>query len=159
MKTVIPTLFLIVLCSFGLSSQAQNNGSSKLERNIPLIVTETFNNSYPANDAVWFSRYQGYNNQQLVYIAKFIFDNRYCHASYTADGRQQAFAATVDRKELPKGVTQYMKENYPTFPIIEALLVTDNKQQVTYEIGVYIDNDYVVFVFTEAGDFMRNTKA
>jgi hypothetical protein len=33
---------------------------------------------FSAKDPVWFSRYQGENNQELVYEAKFIFDDRYC---------------------------------------------------------------------------------
>jgi hypothetical protein len=33
---------------------------------------------FSAKDPVWFSKYQGENNQELVYEAKFIFDDRYC---------------------------------------------------------------------------------
>jgi hypothetical protein len=32
-------------------------------------------------------------------------------------------------------------------PIMEALMVTSNQQVVTYEIGVYIDNQYMIQVF------------
>ena len=51
-----------------------------------------------------------------------------------------------------------MKEKYPSFPIIEALMVTDNEKVVTYEIGIYIDNQYVIQVFSNDGDFIKNTK-
>jgi hypothetical protein len=30
---------------------------------------------------------------------------------------------------------------------MEALMVTSNQQVVTYEIGVYIDNQYMMFFF------------
>jgi hypothetical protein len=40
-----------------------------------------------------------------------------------------------------------MNEHYPTYPIIEALLVTDSKKEVTYEIGIYVDNQYMIQVF------------
>jgi hypothetical protein len=40
-----------------------------------------------------------------------------------------------------------MEEKYPTFPIMEVLMVTSNQQVVTYEIGVYIDNQYMIQVF------------
>jgi hypothetical protein len=46
----------------------------KIERNIPLIVSETFRTSFPDKEPVWFSNYQGRFNQKLVYQAKFIFD-------------------------------------------------------------------------------------
>lgn len=52
-----------------------------------------------------------------------------------------------------------MKEMYPSFPIIEALMVTDHEKVVTYEIGIYIDHQYVIQVFSNDGDFIKNTKA
>jgi hypothetical protein len=56
------------------------------------------------------SKYQGKNNQELVYEAKFIFDDRYCKSVYDFNGNQIAFAATVDYLELPEGIRKYMEE-------------------------------------------------
>lgn len=159
MKITIQRIFAAVLFCYGLGVYAQNTGSSKVEKNIPVIVAEIFNTAYPQKDPVWFSRYQGDDNQQLVYIAKFIFDNRYCQAVYESEGKQLAFVATVDKKELPAAAIKYMNERYPTFPIIETLLVTNTQKEVTYEIGIYIDNIYVIQVFSKEGDFIKNTKA
>jgi hypothetical protein len=91
--------------------------------------------------------YQGRFNQKLVYQAKFIFDKRYCQAIYDMNGKQVAFAATIEYLELPEEARNYMNEHYPTYPIIEALLVTDSKKEVTYEIGIYVDNQYMIQVF------------
>jgi hypothetical protein len=55
----------------GLVAQAQNDGSSKIERNVPLVVVDSFYSVFSAKDPVWFSKYQGKNNQELVYEAKF----------------------------------------------------------------------------------------
>tara|TARA_R110000868_G_scaffold87175_3_gene244037 strand:+ start:3715 stop:4194 length:480 start_codon:yes stop_codon:yes gene_type:complete len=159
MKITFKTTILFVSFFFGFVTQAQNDGSSKIEKNIPLIVVETFNNSFPDKDPVWFSRYQGSDDQELVYRAKFIFDNRYCQAVYDINGNQVVFAATVDYKELPESARNFMKEKYPAFPIVETLLVTDSKKQVTYEIGIYIDNQYVIQVFSKEGIFIKSTKA
>jgi hypothetical protein len=43
------------------------------------------------------------------------------------NGKQVAFAATIEYLELPEA-RNYMNEHYPTYPIIEALLVTDSKK-------------------------------
>jgi hypothetical protein len=63
------------------------------------------------------------------------------------NGKQVAFAATIEYLELPEEARNYMNEHYPTYPIIEALLVTDSKKRVTYEIGIYVDNQYMIQVF------------
>jgi hypothetical protein len=81
-----------------------------------------------------------------VYEAKFIFDNRYCKSVYDFNGNQIAFAATIDYLNYLKVLVIYGRK-VPTFPIMEALMVTSNQQVVTYEIGVYIDNQYMIQVF------------
>lgn len=159
MKTTLKRTLLFVLFIYGFATQAQNDGASRIERNVPLVVIESFNAVFSAKDPVWFTRYQGKDNQELVYVAKFILGNRYCKSVYDFNGNQIVFAATVDYNELPEGARNYMKEKYLSFPIIEALMVTDNEKVVTYEIGIYIDNQYVVQVFSNDGDFIKNTKA
>jgi hypothetical protein len=62
-----------------------------------------------------------------VYEAKFIFDDRYCKSVYDFNGNQIAFAATVDYHELPEHARNYGRK-VSTFPIMEALMVTDNEK-------------------------------
>lgn len=159
MKIVNTTLCLVFLLFFGSLTQAQKSGNSKVDSNIPLVVSESFNAMYSEKDPVWFSRYQGEGDQTLVYIAKFIFDKRYCQAIYGINGNQIAFAATVEYRELPLEARNYMEKKYPTYPIVEAVLVTDAQKEVTYEVGVYIDRAYVIQVFSKEGTFIKNTKA
>jgi len=150
---------LVVLLLFQVAvSDAQNSNKSKLERNIPEIVLEMFSQKFPSQDPVWFSQYQGRYNQKLVFIGKFIFDNRYSLAVYDINGNLIAYAATIEKNEIPEKVIKYMTEKLPSFPIVEALLVTRNKNDVTYEIGIYIDNQFVIEVFSENGDFIKSTK-
>ncbi|UQD56528.1 hypothetical protein [Flavobacterium sp. K5-23] len=156
-------IFKVILCIVVLMQVsvlgAQNLNESKLERNVPLIVLEIFDQKFPSQDPVWFSRYQGRFNEKLVFEGKFIFDNRYSIVVYDINGNLLAFAATIDNKEIPDNAIKYMTENYPSFPIVEALLVTRGKEEVTYEIGIYIDNQFVIQVFTKTGDFIKSTKA
>lgn len=159
MKKTIRKIVLILSLAVGLSISAQKSSNSKVDSNIPLVVSESFNAMYSEKDPVWFSRYQGNNNQTLVYIAKFIFDKRYCQAIYNSNGDQIAFAATIEYKELPEAAKDYMEKKYATFPVVEAVLVTDSKKEVTYEVGIYIDRAYVIQVFSNDGTFIKNTKA
>lgn len=159
MKASFKNLFLLFFIFCGVVAQAQNDGTSRIERNVPIVIAESFNAVFSAKDPVWFTRYQGENNQELEYEAKFIFDDRYCKSVYDSNGNQIAFAATVDYLELPEYARVYMEEKYPFFPIMEALMVTDNENVVTHEIGVYIDNQYMIQVFSKDGDFIKNIKS
>jgi len=151
---------LVVLLLFQFTvSDAQISNKSRLERNIPEIVLEMFSQKFPSQDPVWFSQYQGRYDQKLVFEGKFIFDNRYSSAVYDKEGNLLAFATTIDKNEIPEKVIKYMTEKFPSFPIVEALLVTRNLSDVTFEIGIYIDNQFVIEVFSENGDFIKSTKA
>jgi hypothetical protein len=91
-----------------------------------------------------------------VYEAKFIFDNRYCKSVILM--AIKCFWLTVDYLELPEGARKYGRK-VSTFPIMEALMVTSNQQVVTYEIGVYIDNQYMYKFFSKGVILLKNTKA
>lgn len=159
MSNIFKGILVVILLFQANISCAQNTNKSKLEKNIPDIVLERFSQKFPSHDPVWFSQYQGRYNQKLVFEGKFIFDNRYSSAIYDQDGNLIAFAATIEKNEIPDKVNQYMTENLPSFSIVEALLVTRNINDVTYEIGIYIDNQFVIEVFSKNGDFIKSTKA
>lgn len=152
------TLGIIILMQISVLN-AQNKNISEPEINVPIVIIEMFNQRFPSQDPVWFSQYKGRYNEQLVFEAKFIFDNRYSMAVYDKSGNILAFAATIEKYELPEKANIYMSENFPSFQIVETLLVTRGKNDVTYEIGIYIDNQYVIQVFTKNGDFIKSTRA
>jgi hypothetical protein len=78
-----------------------------------------------------------------VYEAKFILTTDIVN-QFMISMESNCFAATVDYLELPEGIREYMEEDI-SFSIVESLLVTD--KVVTYEIGIYIDNEFVIQVF------------
>ena len=84
-----------------------------------------------------------------------MFDNRYSKAFYENEGKMLAFATVIEKTELPQKVLTYMVENYPTFPIAESLLVSYSNKDVEFEVGIYIDNHFVVQVFNKDGDFLK----
>ena len=137
---------------------SQNIVGQKPERNVPIVVETAFKEKFPSSEPVWFSNYQGRYNQKLVYEGRFIFDNRYSCAIYDTDGVLIAFAAKVENKELPQKVLKYMNENFPSFPILESILVNSNNT-VTYELGIVVDGEYIIKVFSDMGEFIKSTRA
>ena len=138
---------------------AQDFTKLKPEKNVPVIVVTEFNQKFPLKEPVWFSQYQGRHDQRLVFEARFIFDNRYSSAVYDKNGGLIAFAAAIEKKEIPSKISEYMVEHFPSFPIIESFIVTRGNNDVTYEIGIFIDNELVIKVFKQNGDFIKSTKA
>ncbi|WP_291099612.1 MULTISPECIES: hypothetical protein [unclassified Flavobacterium] len=158
MSNILKVILGVIFLSQVPVLNAQNINRSKLEKNVPVIVLEMFNQKFPSYDAVWFSQYHGRYNEKLVFEGKFVFEKRYSSAVYDNDGNLIAFAATIDKNELPDNVIKYMTEKYPSFPIVDALLVSRSKNNDTYEVGIYIDNQYVIEVFSKIGDFIKSTK-
>jgi hypothetical protein len=91
-------------------SSSTNDGSSKIERNVPIVVVDSFYSVFLQRTSLVFE-IPGKNNQELVYEAKFIFDDRYCKSVYDFNGIKLLFAA-VDYLELPVGIREYMEEEY-----------------------------------------------
>ncbi len=141
------------------TANAQAFEGQKPEKNVPNIVSSSFESKFGTNDVVWFTHYQGRYDNKLVYEGRFIFDNRYSIAVYNREGNLIAFVANVEYAEVPSKVRNYMKNNFPERDIVEARLVTRGANDITYEIGVVIDNIYVAKVFAENGDFIRSTRA
>lgn len=154
MKIVI-YIFLMIACT----AKSQVLIGQKPEKNVPIAVSAVFNDQFPASDPVWFSRYQGRFGQQLVYEARFIFGNRYSSAFYTKEGGFVAFASTVDYDEIPVEIREYMMQNFPGFSILDSIFVTRSKGDKTYELGIMVDNEYIIKVFSEKGQFIKSTRA
>jgi hypothetical protein len=148
----------IVLIAFSLNSLfAQDMTTRKPERNVPIAVAEAFKSKYSQSDPVWFSQYQGRYNDQLVYEARFIFDNRYSSAIYDRAGIMIAFAATIEASEIPAKAIIYMKNNYTDRGVTEAMLVTRREKETSIELGIYINNRFTIVVFDKEGNFIKTT--
>jgi hypothetical protein len=156
MKPILHIIFLLLLTS---SAKSQSLIGERPEKNVPVVVSAVFNDQFPSNDPVWFSRYQGRFSQQLVYEARFIFSNKYSSAFYTKEGSFIAFASSIDYAEIPVEIRKYMMQNFPGFSILNSILVTKSDGDKTYEIGIMVDDEYIIKVFSEKGDFIKSTRA
>ena len=149
--------FIVLLCFYSISN-AQIGSKNKPEKIIPQTVEAAFNLKFNNGDVVWFSRFQGRYDNQQVYEGRFMFDNRYSIAVYTPDGELIAFLATVEYLEIPIKARDYLKKQYPNQKIIDAAFVTRGVNDLTYEIGIYIDDQYSIQVFSNKGEFVKSTR-
>lgn len=157
MKKLLKISFLVLLFS-ATSLFAQDLVARKPEKNVPIIVAETFELKFPNNDPVWFSQYQGRYDDNLVYEARFLFDNRYSAAVYNKEGIMLAFVATIEESEIPQKALDYMKKNYPYQHVVEAVTVSHNDEKATVELGIYLDDAMRVMVFDKEGNFIKSTR-
>jgi len=158
MSKIIIFLFLAFLSNFPVA-YSQNIVGQKPERNVPIIVSAAFNEQFPSKEPVWFTNYQGRYNQKLVYEGRFIFDKRYSTAIYDFEGNMLAFAAKVEENEIPEKALQYMNDEFPSYQIVDAILVTTKSNEVTYELGIIVDREYIIKIFSEKGEFLRSTRS
>lgn len=156
MKKLIQLSFILVVFQFANVS-AQDLTTPKPEKNIPIIIAESFQSKFLKKDPVWFTQYQGRYDDKLVYEARFMFDNRYSTAVYNRDGALIAFAATIEAKEIPQKAVDYMKREYPEYSVTEAMTVTRGKSDVTFELAIYINKRFTVVVFDKEGNFIKTT--
>ncbi|MEC5165868.1 hypothetical protein RCH18_001601 [Flavobacterium sp. PL11] len=126
---------------------------------IPLSVTTDFNLKFPSQEPNWVSSYEGRYNQKLVHEARFIFDNRNSSAIYDNVGDLIAFAAVVERSEIPVEALNYMKEKYPNYSILDTIIVTRGKSDISYELGILVNGQYIIKVFSNKGKFIKSTRA
>ncbi len=157
--TKFTIILLGVILSHFSTAYSQNIVGQKPEKNVPIIVSAAFNEQFPSKEPIWFSNYQGRYNQKLVYEGRFFFDKRYSMAVYDVEGNMLAFAAKVEENEIPEKAVQYMKDQFPSYQILDAILVTTKSNEVTYELGIMIDSEYIIKVFSEKGEFLRSTRS
>lgn len=156
---MIHKIYLAVIFLFAFSlTNAQIARKNKPEKIIPQTVEAAFKLKFDNNDVVWFSRFQGRYDNKQVYEGRFMLDKRYSTAVYTPDGALIAFVTAVEYLEIPRKAREYMQQNFPNRQIIDAALVTRGGKDATYEISVYIDDEYVVKVFDNEGSFVKSTR-
>ena len=147
---------ILLNCTVAFS---QHTVGQKPERNVPIAVSAAFNEQFPSKDPIWFGNYQGRYNEKLVYEGRFIFDNRYSAAMYDGEGNMLAFVAKVERNEIPVKALEYMNNQFPSFPILDAILVTTKNNEITYELGIMVENEYIIKVFSDKGEFIKGTRS
>lgn len=109
-------------------------------------------------EVVWYRRYRGDYDQQLRYQGKFLMNNKTVLAVYSQIGELMAMAVEKDPTDIPKKARKYIENNYPYNSIVQSAKITQVNKSVTYEIGMYLDNSYVIVIFDKKGNFIQLSK-
>ena len=78
---------------------------------------------------------------------------------FNSEGNYLAFASSIEHFEIPIKIREYMEENFPGYSIVDSILVARGADENTYELGIIIDNEYVIKVFSEKGEFIKSTRS
>ncbi|MRX69403.1 hypothetical protein SAMN06265349_106101 [Flavobacterium resistens] len=120
----------------------------------PEKVRFAFEKEYPGKTAVWSEEYVGDDDDEVRYEAKFNKDkNTKAVAIYDNSGVLKAFELQIPLNKLPINAQTYLKKNYSPKAIKEIAVVVDDKNKITYEVGVTKDSKFYDVVFDKDGDF------
>lgn len=150
------TIFIFLL--FGGIVSAQTLPEPDPINSPPDIVQEHFQQKFPGVEVVWYRRYRGDYDTELRYQGKFLMNNKTVMAVYNQTGHLMAMVDEINPIDIPKKAGEYMKSHYPYDSIVQSAKITQVNKGVTYELGMYLDNSYVVIIFDENGKFIQLSK-
>lgn len=156
-------LIKIVFLTFLLSGEIANGQITSLPEPepttvVPSLVQLSLQEKFPGVDPIWYRRYRGDFDQQLRFQAKFMVGDKTVLAVFNKTGVLMATVVELDLKDIPKKAQKYMQKNYPYNSISQSAKITQIDNVVTYELGTYIDNYYVIVKFNENGKFIQLSK-
>ena len=79
-------------------------------------------------------------------------------AVFNQTGGLMAIVAEMDPREIPKKARKYMENHYPNNPVTQTAKITQVDNVITYELGMYLDNYYVIVIFGKNGNFIQLSK-
>jgi hypothetical protein len=120
-----------------------------------LQVTKAFEKDFPKIKPSWRIDYTGADRDQLSYYADFTVENTNMTAVYTAVGLFKVLEVEIKPADIPAKVNSYLAKNYPKNKINSAARVITNNNDITYEIGITIDDKWTDAIFNKEGDFLR----
>jgi len=146
-------LLLILPVFFTFLLQAQEVDSKSVEPT--LEVTKAFQKDFPKTKPNWRVDYAGDDRDQLSYEADFMMNNTKMTAVYSAVGLFKVLEVEIKEADIPANITEYLTKNYPKNRINNAAKIMTNNNDITYEIGITINDKWTDAVFNKEGDFLR----
>ncbi|AWG20105.1 hypothetical protein FFWV33_00510 [Flavobacterium faecale] len=122
---------------------------------VPIEVSNAFEQAYPHKNVVWSSDFEGHNNQQLTYIAKFKVENREVAVHYDQAGHFELIEEALSLSGLKAAITKYIAKNYGTFKSTEAVKIIDSQNKTTYEVGITDNTYFFDLQFDDTGYFLQ----
>lgn len=138
-------IIFIVLISAVFAQGIKKEPHSK----IPSMVKSSFSTEYPdVKKAKW-------DSEDGEFEASFIVKGLAASATYDSSGHKKAFEIAIKKGELPAGVLEYVKKNYPKHKLEDTATITDDKGNVTYEVGVIKAGKVIDLIFDKSGKFVK----
>ena len=134
--------------------QAQTAGKSN-EVELTLQVTKAFEKDFPKIKPSWRKEYTGDDTDKLSYDADFTVNNTNMTAVYNAIGLFKVLEVEMKTTDIPAKISSYLTKNYPKNKIKNAAKVMTNNNNITYEIGITINDKWVDAVFNKECDFLK----
>lgn len=150
---IMKSLLLIVSLFFVVVLQAQDENSKQV---IPTLeVVKAFQKDFPKVKAVWRKDYTGPHRDQLSYEGDFVVNKINMTAVYNANGTFNVLEIEIKPAEIPAKISSYLAKNYPKNKINKAARVMTNANNITYEIGITLNDKWTDAIFNKEGDFLR----
>lgn len=146
-------LLLIVSLFFAVVVHAQDENSKKV---VPTLeVEKAFQKDFPKVTPVWRKDYAGADRDQLSYEGDFVVNKTNMTAVYSAIGTFKVLEIEIKPAEIPAKASSYLAKNYPKNKINKAARVMTNTNNITYEIGITLNDKWTDAIFNKEGDFLR----
>jgi len=150
MKNAI--LAFTFLCSSYIMAQEGTN--MKKEVTPPEKVKFAFETEYPGKTAVWSEEYVGDDADEIRFEARYnVSAATKAVAIYDNLGNMKAYELQIPFSQLPPKAQAYLKKNYAAKAIMDVVIVVDDKNKTTYEVGVTKDAKFYDVVFDKDGGF------
>lgn len=148
-KYFLSVLLLITISFYGQADSKSQKYTPPIEAKI------AFEKEFPKTYPIWRSEYGGEDNDEELSVADFTMQGTKVSAYYNLKGEMQILEHSIPFNQLPSGIKDYLKKNYPKYKIVEAVKVRDYKNAYTYEIGLQSESKFYDAVFDSTGDFLQ----
>ena len=142
MKTLVLSIAAILTVSFA-------NAQKVKEAEVPKSVVDAFQKKYPGSKATEWEKEDG--NYEVEFDLKKVESS----ALFSAKGDFMAFEQEIKTSELPAGVAEYCKKNYPNHKISEASKITEANGKVSFEVELQNGKEEFDVIFDDKGSFLK----
>lgn len=150
---VTNSVTFILILFFSLKMVAQEKTVEKIAPS--KVVKTAFERDFPNIIAEWTENFGGDDLDHIRYNANFKFNNTEALAVYDYLGNLKVYEIQIQTKDIPSNVMSYLKREYKNLTINEASKVRNDKNEVTYEVGIIRDGKFYDVVFDQNGDFLE----
>ena len=140
-----------ILLVFNSTSFAQENEGGHEKVNVPVAVKKANMKKYPESKMHHITWEKEKGNYEANWGGK---DGEANSVQYTPSGTFIEIVKEISVKDLPKGVSAYVKEHYNGAKLNDVGKVTDAQGKTSYEVEIHGKD----VIFDEKGNFVKEEK-